>query len=55
MSSIDTSDFSSILIIAVGLIVFTYMIWVSRSKKKNLTDKRRRLKDKWKRRLEDYE
>lgn len=53
MNAVDTSDLSKIAVIAVGLILFTYMIWVSRSKKKNLTDKRRRLKEKWKRRIED--
>ncbi len=55
MSSVDTSDFTKILIIAIGLIAFTYMIWVSRSKKKTLSDKRRRIKDQWRRRFEDDE
>ncbi len=52
MNAVDTSDLSKIAVIAAGLVLFTYMIWLSRSKKKNLADKRRRLKEKWKRRLD---
>ncbi len=48
-------DLVNILVIAAGLILFTYMIWMSRSRNRRLRDTRKRLKDKWRQRLEDHE
>lgn len=46
------SDAAKIALIAVGLIVFTFMIYISRQQRSKLKDRRRRIKDSWKDRLE---
>jgi len=47
------NDLVTIVIVAAGLIFFTYMIWFSRSRNRKVREGRERIKKKWRQRIED--
>lgn len=49
--NVQFNDIMGVAIITAGLLVFTYLLFVSKNKRKKLQDRRERIKRNWTERL----